>query len=146
MSERPKRAYAQRHRSTILEAAAAELRSGRRLEVQRVAATAGVSRSTVHRHFANVAGVERALCERALAVVAAAGERTATRASAPLADARSVITTLAEVADRFGLAAADAQVLVEASRAFALSLLPLARRLLDAADMDGPDGPCVADA
>src|SRR4051794_13222114 len=94
---RHQRADARRSREAVLDAAAAELRAGRALQVQRLAAGAGVSPSTISRHFRDAAGLESAVVNEALgrAQLAVAGAISQTRP--PLADVRAAITGLVEV-------------------------------------------------
>src|SRR3954449_4512561 len=88
------RADARRYRDAVLDAAAAELRAGRALKVQRVAAAAGVSRSTIYRHFQDPDGLERAIVEAALQQAQEAAERAIRQTRAPLANARAAVIGL----------------------------------------------------
>jgi AcrR family transcriptional regulator len=101
MNARSARSDVLRHREAILAAAAAELRDGARLEIQRVAARAGVSRSTVHRHYRNATGIEQALAMHAVELARRAIEGDDGRRAAPLAQLRRALT-LARVGARFG--------------------------------------------
>ncbi|MFL5839910.1 MAG: SpoIIE family protein phosphatase [Thermoleophilaceae bacterium] len=139
-TRRPQRSDARRHREALLAAAAAELAAGRRLEIQRIASSAGVSRSTVHRHFRNAAGVERALAEEAVAEAQQNVERGLAQSGAPLADLREVVAGLADVGARFALGAVDVRLIADHSTALAPDLAPLASRVLDAADISSRSG------
>src|SRR3954447_1581070 len=72
------RADAQRNRAAILRAAAAELAAHGELSMARVAESAGVSRSTLHRHFSGRSELEAVLRREALrqmrAALAAVGD------------------------------------------------------------------------
>src|SRR4051812_19701893 len=130
------RADARRYRDALLDAAAAELRAGRALKVQRVAAAAGVSRSTIYRHFQDADGLERAVVEAALQQAQEAAERGIRQTRAPLANARAAIIGLVEVGAHHGLAVIDPAALVEGCNEIAVLLEPAGRRILEAADAE----------
>jgi AcrR family transcriptional regulator len=138
VNEPAPRADVRRHREAILAAAAAELRGVGTLEIQRVAARAGISRSTVHRHYRNVAGLERALAFHAAELARRAIEDANERATAPLADVRRALTLLARIGARCGLARLTPEVVVDASTALAAVLGPAARRVLEVAAIEPP--------
>lgn len=138
MSEGRSRADARRNREAVLDAAAAELRAGRRLDLQRVAAGASVSRSTVHRHFRDLAGVESALVERACRQASDAVAPELSGGRAPLAALRAVLLRLVEVGCGHGLGSVDARQVVEHAAHAARRLLPLALRLLETAEIEIP--------
>src|SRR3954452_4474821 len=138
MNARGARSDVLRHREAILAAAAAELREGAPLEIQRVAARAGVSRSTVHRHYRNATGIEQALARHAVELAHRAIEGDDGRRAAPLAQLRCALTLLARVGARFGLARVSPAVVVEAARPLATVLTPSALRVLEVAAIDAP--------
>ena len=138
MNEHGARSDVRRHREAILAAAAAELRAGRTLEIQRVAARAGVSRSTVHRHYRNAAGLERALAFHAGELALRAIEDVNGRRAAPLADLRRALTLLARVGARCGVARIAPEVVVEASKPLTSAVAPTAGRVLGVAAIEPP--------
>jgi PAS domain S-box-containing protein len=138
MTSRGERADVRRHRAAILAAAAAELRAGRRLEIQSVAVGAGISRSTVHRQFRNAAGLERALATDAAELAARALETETDPQGAPLAGLRHCVNTLVATGARFGLSGVASSVVVEASKPIAAALTPTVSRVLAFAGIDMP--------
>jgi serine phosphatase RsbU (regulator of sigma subunit)/AcrR family transcriptional regulator len=135
---RRERGDVRRRRALLLQAAAAELRAGRRLEMQRLARVAGVSRSTVHRHFGSVRRAADALVEAAMERAepvlrdACEAERT------PLGQLRSVTIALVELGAEYGLAGVDVLLLSSRCDRAAELLMPLAGRVLNAAEIDSP--------
>jgi serine phosphatase RsbU (regulator of sigma subunit)/AcrR family transcriptional regulator len=132
---RARRSDASRNRAAILEAGARALRSTDELQLRRVAEAAGVSRSTLHRHFASRAVLEEELRAAALAELrrtiaeALAGKRP------PLAMLRRLVLGLVRVAaerrvDRLG--GLDAP---ESRDEFAAALVPALERLRRAAEI-----------
>jgi PAS domain-containing protein len=144
VSERRERTDARRHRETITAAAAAELRAGKPLQIQSIAGRAGLSRSTIHRHFGNTAGLERALVAAAANEAASALATAADGTAAPLAELRRALSLLAAIGARFGLARVSPDVVVAATDPVASALAPTARRVLAAAEMDGPPADWLA--
>lgn len=138
MSEVRSRADARRNREAVLDAAAAELRAGRRLDLRRVAAAADVSRSTVHRHFRDLAGLESALVQRACRHAGDAVAQELSDERAPLAALRAVLLRLVEVGSGHGLRSVDARRVVEHAAQTARQLHPLALRLLETAEIEIP--------
>jgi serine phosphatase RsbU (regulator of sigma subunit)/AcrR family transcriptional regulator len=126
---------ARRHREAILAAAAAQLRAGNPLEIRRIASAAGVSRSTVHRHFRNAAGLEQGLVEAAFEQVVSALEERALATRPPLAALRDLIARLAATGEQFGLAHVEMRSLSAGARAIAPTLAPLADQVLDIAEI-----------
>ena len=124
----------QRSRAAILAAASQVLRARGSLSMRDVAARAGVSRSTLYRHFPDAAALDAALGARALHQVAqlrAAGVRPA------LAELHDVVGALTRIGRALPIApGADPRTLA-ATR----ELLPLARRLAAAAELDREPDP-----
>ena len=94
-----------------------------------VAAAAGVSRSTLYRHFADTAALERAVEHETVARATASVDRSLAAHSAPLARLRSVVTGLVELGREWPLRApAGAQARADLEHA-ARRLGPLGERL-----------------
>lgn len=97
-----RRADAERSRLAVIAAAKRLLSGGAKLDMSGVAASAGVSRSTLYRHFASADELRGELLELALAdaeqVVAAATSLE----RAPLAQLRAVVVALCDIAAAYG--------------------------------------------
>ena len=134
MGER-RRADAERNRGAILEAAATRLAVDGQLQMGRVAAEAGVSRSTLHRHFPTRSDLEDALRRAALAegreALVAAGRVEAT----PIAALRQAVLGLVGVGARRRLDLLGALPLGLEAHDLRDAALPIAERLLRAADV-----------
>jgi AcrR family transcriptional regulator len=127
---------AARTRAALIEAAARLLRTGRRLTMRGVAANAGVSRSTLYRHFEDLDALVAAMQAEMLARVQHAIAMQAGGVRPALAELRGVVEALIDVGralpvvppdgtpDRSGLAEAGA------------GLVPLAERLAKACELD----------
>jgi AcrR family transcriptional regulator len=135
---RRRRADARENRLALIVAAARLLREGRLLTVRAVARTAGVSRSTMYRHFANPAELQRAVQAEALARVSAAVERSLAEGKRPLAELRSVVSALVEIGAAFPLDAPVGPPPDEALADAGAGLRPLAGRLAQAAGLVVP--------
>src|SRR5215217_1426515 len=95
-----RRSDATRNRAAVIATAADQLRREEDLNLQRVAAAAGVSRSTLHRHFPARSALEAALREDALAEARRVVEAAASEDGAPLGVLRRLVLALADVASR----------------------------------------------
>jgi serine phosphatase RsbU (regulator of sigma subunit)/AcrR family transcriptional regulator len=98
--ERDRRADARRNRAAIVAAAASELAREGRLTMQAVAGSAGVSRSTLHRHFPTRVALEEALRADALAEARTVVETAASDDGAPLGVLKRLVSALLDVAAR----------------------------------------------
>jgi|SRR5215211_5031338 len=106
--EEPRRAAARRAdavetRSAVLAAAARLLRDGRQLTMRGVADAAGVSRSTLYRHFRSPVDLKAAVAREALVRTRAAIERSLSEHRPPLAELRSVVSALVVIGAEFPL-------------------------------------------
>src|SRR5918911_1608014 len=104
---RARRSDARRNRTAILEAAARALRSADDLQLREVAEAAGVSRSTLHRHFSSRAALEEELRAAAVAELRRTIAEALTGERPPLAVLRRLVLGLVRVAterrlDRLG--------------------------------------------
>ena len=93
----PHRADARGNRLAVLSAAGRMLRDGRPLSMRAVAEAAGVSRSTLYRHFSSPAELQRGLHDELLAQVRAAVDEALGQGRPPLAQLRSVVSSLVDV-------------------------------------------------
>src|SRR5215218_10220162 len=92
-----RRTVARRSRAAIVAAAADLRRAGEPLTMRAVASRAGVSRSTLYRHFADPAALQRGLQQEARDGAAAAVELGLEAQRTLLAQLRAVVTQLVEV-------------------------------------------------
>src|SRR5919202_1751435 len=104
---RARRSDSRRNRTAILEAAARALRSADDLQLREVAEAAGVSRSTLHRHFSSRAALEEELRAAAVAELRRTIAEALTGERPPLAVLRRLVLGLVRVAterrlDRLG--------------------------------------------
>jgi PAS domain S-box-containing protein len=100
-----------------------------------VAETAGVSRSTLYRHFANPAILQRAVQHEALAKARSAIERTLGEQRPPLAELRSVLSELVAIGAELPIDVLTGPAPEESFVAAGDSLRGLADRLARAADL-----------
>jgi AcrR family transcriptional regulator len=129
------RSDARRNRAAILAAAAHELSVDAELNMQGVAATAGVSRATLYRHFPTRSSLEEALRAEGLATAERVIADAATGARPPLASLRRVISALAELTATFRLDLIGALPLGGGSERLAPALAPLLDELRGAAEL-----------
>src|SRR3954454_11293793 len=119
----------------ILAATAELLRRERPLTMRAVAATAGVSRSTLYRHFPNPASLQRALQHEALAMAGTAIERSLGKQRPPLAELRGVLSDLVSIGAELPIDVLVGPTPEEAVVAASGRLRGLAERLAQAADL-----------
>lgn len=133
--DRRERSDARRNRATIVAAARVRLARGGDLSMRAVASAAGVSRSTLYRHFPRREDLDQALIEEALAEA----HRLASSAGSDSAPALLLLRRLVD-----GLVELGAGYRIDTRRALAdpaanavvAALLPLAHRLGRAAGID----------
>jgi len=130
---RRRRSDARRNRAAIVAAAASELARGARPSLQAVASAAGVSRSTLHRHFPTRAALEAALREDAIAEAQRVVDSAASEERPALAVLRRVVEALVGVASRFEVA--GALPLGAEADGLRAALLPVGERLRRAAEI-----------
>jgi AcrR family transcriptional regulator len=122
-------------RADILRATAGLLREGRPLTMRAVAEAAGVSRSTLYRHFANPAKLQRAIQQEALARARSAIERALGEERPPLAELRSILSELVSIGAELPIDVRIGPAPEEALVAASGGLRPLADRLARAAGL-----------
>jgi AcrR family transcriptional regulator len=134
-----RRSDAKRSRDAVLDAAVRSLARGRELDMSRLAAEAGVSRSTLYRHFRGAEAVRHGLLERAAEDAAAALQSVAGGRRPPLAHLRGVLEALAATADRHVLdRAGGGEGIGRVAGELAAAIEPLARRISTLAGFDPP--------
>ncbi len=105
------------------------------LNMQTLAAAAGVSRSTLYRHFPTRDSLEEALREDALATVQSTVEETVIPGRPPLAVLRTLVDALVELACARRLDLLGLMPLTQERRKAAAAMLPLIERLRRAAEI-----------
>lgn len=102
-SQRRRRSDARQNRAAIVAAAARQLRGEGNLNMQKLAVAAGVSRSTLYRHFPTRASLEEGLRREAAAAAGGAIEDAVSGAAPPLALLRRLVAALVEVGSEYSL-------------------------------------------
>ena len=134
-SSRAERSDARQNRAAILGAAARALASDPQLDMGAIAADAGVSRSTLYRHFPTRDSLADALREDALAAILRTVERAVSEDRPPVAVLRALVEALFHLASERRLDALGGLPLGEVGQGAATALLPLAERLRRAAEI-----------
>jgi AcrR family transcriptional regulator len=132
--EKRRRSDAQHNRVLVVRAAAQLLRRHQPLTMRAVAHAAGISRSTLYRHFATPAELHRAVQQETLTAARRAIERSLSQRKPPLGQLRSAVLALVQVGARHPLAAIG-QPPEESFAEAGNALHPLAQRLADAAGL-----------
>jgi serine phosphatase RsbU (regulator of sigma subunit)/AcrR family transcriptional regulator len=135
---RRRRSDARKSEVAIVAATARLLSTGAPVTMRTVADTAGVSRSTLYRHFDNPAELQLAVQRQVLAEVSAAIERSLSERRPPLAELRSVVSALVEIGAELPLDAPIGPPPRAALAEAADGLRPLAQRLAEAAGFGEP--------
>jgi AcrR family transcriptional regulator len=139
-SSRRQRSDARHNRAAALAAAAADLREHGAVSMTRVAEAAGLSRSTLYRHFPTQSSLEDALREEARDAVGSTIRDIVSDDRPPLAVLRRLVAALSHIAVERRLDALDALPPGEAPEA---AMLPTVERLLKAAEL-APSPPAAA--
>src|SRR5918912_210511 len=132
---RARRSDARRNRTAILEAAARALRSADDLQLREVADAAGVSRSTLHRHFSSRAALEEELRAAAVAELRRTIAEALTGERPPLAVLRRLVLGLVRVATERRLDRLGGLRAAESRDELAAALVPALERLRQAAEI-----------
>ena len=132
---RARRSDARRNRAAILEAAARALRSADDLQLREVAEAAGVSRSTLHRHFSSRAALEEELRAAAVAELRRTIAEALTGERPPLAVLRRLVLGLVRVATERRLDRLGGLRAAESRDELAAALVPALERLRQAAEI-----------
>lgn len=133
---RTQRSDALQNRAAVLAAAVVALGRDGYLNMQTLAADAGVSRSTLYRHFPTRDSLEKALREDALVAVASTVEEIVSESRPPLAALRALVGALVELAAERRLDLLGGPLAEEGWEA-AIAMRPLIERLMRAAEL-GP--------
>ncbi len=122
---RRRRADALRNGSAIVEAANRELIEGANLTMQAVAAAAGVSRSTLHRHFPTRTDLDRAVREECLETARRAIEAAGAEQRPALSVSRRLVGALVGVGAERCLEAVGALPLGDEGEKTAAGMTPI---------------------
>jgi serine phosphatase RsbU (regulator of sigma subunit)/AcrR family transcriptional regulator len=133
--DKTRRSDAQRNRLLAVRAAAHLLRRRQPLTMRAVAQTAGISRSTLYRHFGNPAALHRAVQQETLAQARRAIERSLRQRKPPLGELRSAVLAFVQVGARRPLDAPTGPPPDESLADAGDALHSLAQRLADAAGL-----------
>ena len=128
------------NRERILAAAAGQLREEPDLNIREVALDAGVSRSTLYRHFATREAIEVALREDALDAARRAIDEVASAGRPPMALLSGLVTALVDLGADRRLGALHALPLGPAQDDLVTALLPAFERLRSAVEI-APEPP-----
>lgn len=134
-SARRPRSDALRNRAAIVAAAARQLTRGRTLSMEAVAAGAGISRSTLYRHFPTRGELELALRDEAIVAARRGIESAVSEKGPPLALLKRAVETLAAVGAEWPLDVIDALPLEHEAEEVGAALAPLVDRLRLAAEI-----------
>lgn len=134
-SSRRRRSDARRNRDDIVVAAVSEIQREPKLSMPRVASAAGVSRSTLYRHFPTRQALEDALREEALAAARRAIDGAVSEQGAPLAALRRLVGSLVEVAGEYRLDVLGGLPLGLEAEEVGAAVLPVVERLGQAAEV-----------
>jgi AcrR family transcriptional regulator len=134
-SSRRQRSDARHNRAAVLGAARADLREHGALSMTRVAEGAGLSRSTLYRHFPTQSSLEDALREEARDVLSSTVQDVVTRDRPPLAVLRRLVEALSGVAVEHSLDAPDALPPGAAAEDLGAAMVPTLERLVEAAEL-----------
>ena len=141
------RSDARRNRASMVAAARRDLSERGSLSMRRVAMTAGVSRSTLYRHFSTRAALEQALREEALGAARVAIESEVQEDRPPVAVLRRLVEALAGIARERRVDALKLLPLGAEADEAAAALLPAAERLLEAVELaPGPSSAWLREA
>lgn len=131
-----RRADAERNRGALIAVAARQLQTASTLEMGRLAADAGVSRSTLYRHFPSTEAVRRGVVERALADARVELHAVTTGTGPPLAILRRAVSALVTVGASYPLERVAGRPLAKRPSELVRELLPLVERLCELAGLD----------
>ncbi|MDQ4048026.1 MAG: TetR family transcriptional regulator, partial [Actinomycetota bacterium] len=132
---RRQRSDARQNRAAILAVAVQALRRDRELNMQTLAAAAGVSRSTLYRHFPTRDSLEDALRQDALAAVRSTVEERVSEDRPPLALLRALVDSLVHLSSDRRLDVLGEPALMQRGREPAAAMLPLIERLRRVAEI-----------
>ena len=132
---RRRRTDALRNRAAIVKGGQRELIEGANLTMQSVAAAAGVSRSTLHRHFPTRTDLRRAVRAEGLATARRAIEAAAAERRPALSVSRRLIDALVEVGAERSLEAVGALPLGDEGEKTAAGMAPILARVAQVAEI-----------